>query len=372
MKNSSSATQALGDSVAPGGSPRTGHPMDRLEELTPDRWPEWDGFLRGMPESRVRQSSLYAAALALHGWTPRIVTLRSNGRIVAGALLGEKQVPVIGRRLRMSGGAAVDHAAPVEWIRHFFAELDRFAKGRGAIHLHFDWRRPLTVGGVPALGGQTLRTELESWGLARFHEPGTYHIPLAGQSQEELFARLDPQARQNIRRAGRDGVKVEVETSEEALRDFEAGFRDMSGRKQLGMWPQGFRERFLRPAIDRGLGTLLVAKQGETRLNCIFVGHVGAPLYEWGAIAPRPDGKSVPPTGELLHYDALCRFREHPHGYYDLGGSPGPEPIEGHPNYTVWRFKKKLGGTYVAHVGAGDRVYRQWADSALARLGRLG
>jgi len=33
--------------------------------------------------------------------------------------------------------------------------------------------------------------------------------------------------------------------------------------------------------------------------------------------------------------------------HYDLGGSPGPVPEKGHPNYTVWCFKHDFGGQFV-------------------------
>ena len=36
--------------------------------------------------------------------------------------------------------------------------------------------------------------------------------------------------------------------------------------------------------------------------------------------------------------------------HYDLGGVPGPEPVEGHSSFTVWRFKREFGAPFVSSV----------------------
>ena len=55
---------------------------------------------------------------------------------------------------------------------------------------------------------------------------------------------------------------------------------------------------------------------------------------------------------------------------YDFGGSPGPVPVQGHPNYGVWKFKHEFNCRYVELIDrltlvlrpAGNLLLNQGAD----------
>jgi len=344
-----------------------------VEVLEPRQWPEWDAFLGTLPEARLRQTSHYADGLALYGWKPTIVVLRDSATpgspILAGGLLGEKPLPLVGGiRLQLSGGLAVSPGATDAQAEQFLRELEIHARARGAAWIQLDWRRPVAIGEAPQPDGIASASLLDRLGYDRQDSPGTYFIELSGKDPDSLLASLGRQARQNIRHARRDGIEVVDERSPEGVQTFRDFHREMSSRKGLGTWPDGFEERVLLTAIRAGRASLLAARHQGRVINMILVSRVGAPLYEWGAIAPRGETSGVPPTGEFLHYEAMRGALGGPHPHYDLGGSPGPEPIAGHPNYTVWRFKKKLGGTYVSFVGEARRVLIPWKARAVDLL----
>lgn len=344
----------------------------RFEVLDPTQWPEWDAFLPALPESRLRQTSVYSAALRLHGYRPEIVVLREGERILAGALLGFKPIPLLGGSIsQTTGGMAIAPGLAEEVITLFIEELAAHARRSGAVRLKIEWRRPHSIRGQVLTSGESERGLLQRLGVLALTFDGTYYVRLREQSSESLFQRLDTKARQHIRRCQREGLRVEVDSSADALREFDRCYEAMSSRKSIDGMAAGFRDQTLRPALDRGMARLYVARLGARTLNHAFVGLVGNPLYEWGAVAPPEENPGAPSTVEFLHFEIMRHLMSEGRAIYDLGGSPGPDPVAGHPNYTVWRFKKRLGGDYVYFVGEGHRVLRPLADRivglALAR-----
>ena len=74
---------------------------------------------------------------------------------------------------------------------------------------------------------------------------------------------------------------------------------------------------------------------------------LGVPCYVLGTRTEANVKGEVPGAAQVMHYEIMKRMRDRGKKYYDLGGCEGPVPIEGHPNYGVWRFKYGFGGTFV-------------------------
>ena len=64
----------------------------------------------------------------------------------------------------------------------------------------------------------------------------------------------------------------------------------------------------------------------------------------------------MPPTGQVLHFGIMQHLRNDGYAFYDLGGSPGPIPQKGHPNYGVWKFKQEFAGDYVQYLDLFEQV----------------
>lgn len=84
-----------------------------------------------------------------------------------------------------------------------------------------------------------------------------------------------------------------------------------------------------------------------------------------GATGPGAMEKGTPPTGQALHFGIMKHLRDMGRATYDLGGSPGPLPQRGHPNYGGWTFKHEFGGPFVTHVDYMDRVLSRVPDMLL-------
>jgi len=314
----------------------------------------------------------------LYGWQPEIVVFEESGRMIAGALLGVKPVPLIGgSRVLASGGLAMAASAPEESASRFLDALERHSAERNAVRLEVRWRRSHTVSGVVQEDGETARALLRRKEYFQVKRTGTFHVGLLGRDPETLLASLGKGARRDARRGIRSGLDIVEERAEASIAYFEKSHRRMATRKGISVLPAGFGPKFLGPAIAEGSAKLFSARYRGVACNMAVVSTVGAPLFAWGCLTEGGEGDGCPPTGQALQYGIMCSFLGHPAGYYDLGGSPGPEPEDGHPNYTVWRFKRSFNGEYIYHVGAWTKVRRPLADRAFRALqamrqGRLG
>jgi hypothetical protein len=143
----------------------------------------------------------------------------------------------------------------------------------------------------------------------------------------------------------------------------------MARRKGLDQLPPRFAQEVLHPMSQAGHCDLYVARFRGIARNYVLVGTTNTPTYTWGCLAESAREPGCPPTGEALQYAAMCRSRAAGKPIYDLGGTPGPVPEQGHPNYTVWKFKYEFGGAYVTQVGVWKRTLRPQA-AALIDIGR--
>ena len=109
---------------------------------------EWDALVDHTPGADVAQLSSWASVRRESGFDPLYVFARKDDRLVGGALVLERPLPVIGRVGYVSNGPVVSPAAaraPV--VARLGAAMDRLARGR----LRALFVQPLADGGdVPA------------------------------------------------------------------------------------------------------------------------------------------------------------------------------------------------------------------------------
>ncbi len=160
---------------------------------------QWDRLVAETPGTDVTQLSVWARVRAAEGFTPAYVLTRRGGRLVGGAQVLLRRVPV----LRLIGYVpygplvlpAADRAAVVDDLARALADLDGV--------------RMLFV--QPPEGGEDVRAAL----LGRGFRPSTAGIAPTGsvrldldRCEEELRSGLPPRLRSLIRRAGERGVRI--------------------------------------------------------------------------------------------------------------------------------------------------------------------
>ncbi len=348
-----------------------------------------DALIARARHSSVRQASGYASALRLYGHGAEIYR---DGSGEFGALLSVKRFPFGGARIRTSGGLAILDSRNVEGYRRFLAGLVDHARKSGAAVLELSLREPRRRfvaslverdpdidHGVSVEETILLEEVLREAGFVHLREQGTYAVSLRRDSDDALLDSFSKNARRDVRLAERRGVTVELRRDSAAFELFEGAHRAMMSRKGLETVPVGLVREVLYRLSERHQGELFVASFEGVPRNFLFVSSIGEPVYQWGAAAPASHEGGCPPTGQWLHYTAMCHYRALGKTCYDLGGSFGPVPIPGHENHGVWRFKYGFQPEYVAFSGFWIRTLRRldatiqgWARQARKSWSDLG
>ena len=152
-----------------------------------------------------------------------------------------------------------------------------------------------------------------------------------------------------MRSALRKGVSVTGCQSGEPLEVFFKSHTQMSIRRNLRPLtpPQFDAIRIL--CLHGGLRAFVAHYNGDI-CNIMLVDTLGVPRERWATVTEAGVQPGVPATIQVLRFEIMKWLRDRGQRCYDLGGAPGPEPVEGHPNYSVWRLKHEFGGRFVSFL----------------------
>ncbi len=248
---------------------------------------------------------------------------------------------------RSSAGPLVAPNAPPETFSELLRWLVAWARDERCARLELRLLYPETIAGEPVASAASLLRDVCAQGFRRARGApfGTYWVPLG--DEEEMLARMRLKPRRDARRGIRKGVSVERQHSLDSLRAFFRDYSSMSARKALAAKSEASFMDAIGPCLEAGaVGLFTAIFEGEV-CNSALVTLTGRPYYWYGASGPAVTRKGFPPSGQPLHLAIMKHLASTGHGIYDLGGSPGPEPQQGHPNYGVWSFKHGFGGDYV-------------------------
>jgi lipid II:glycine glycyltransferase (peptidoglycan interpeptide bridge formation enzyme) len=182
---------------------------------------------------------------------------------------------------------------------------------------------------------------------------------------EELLARMKPVWRRNIRRAGRDGVRVRAAASEADFARWYALYEVTARRDRFTIREATYYRRFWQETGAGGDTVLLLAEHNDRLLAGIMLHRFGREAtYLYGA--SDNEGRNLMPN-HLLQWEAMLWARGRGAGRYDLWGiAETDDPAE--PLAGVTAFKAGFGGRVVRYAGAFDRVYHPLLYAAVRRL----
>jgi lipid II:glycine glycyltransferase (peptidoglycan interpeptide bridge formation enzyme) len=132
-----------------------------------------------------------------------------------------------------------------------------------------------------------------------------YHAHILDLSigPDELFVRFDSPTRRAIRKAEREGVRVEVSNSPQAIQVYYA--LHCETRKKHGVPPQPFSffQNLFRHMISKESGIVVVAwHQSVPIAAAVFVHHGRHAIYKFGA----SNGAFLPLRGNnIVHWEAI-------------------------------------------------------------------
>lgn len=167
------------------------------------------------------------------------------------------------------------------------------------------------------------------------------------QTEETLLSSMDKYHRKNIRRAERNGVSVEIDSSLEGLnrlRELQLISADRATKRgnPFGVRDQAYFSKIQDLLYRRGLGEVAFAKKGGE-----FLAGLAYLLTKDRAITVRSGATAMGFENNatyLLQYRVLLRLREAGIRQVNLGGVPQDAIDSGHPQHGLYSFKKGFGG----------------------------
>jgi peptidoglycan pentaglycine glycine transferase (the first glycine) len=317
-----------------------------MPELT---LPEWNEFLARHPDAHLLQSGEWGALKSAFGWTAVRLAVAEIG------------VQILFRRLPLGltfayipkGPILPDAAVSLSGLADFWAEVDRICRRERAIFVKVEpnaWTSdPAPLAESPALAPSPQNIQPAC----------TLIIDLQGE-EDDVFNRMKPKTRYNIRLAGRKGVVVR------ASDDLESFYRVMQVTSQR-MAFHVHSYAYYRHAYDlfhpRGGCELLLAEFEGKALAAVMVFSNGRQAYYlYGASSDEERNRK--PTYPL-QWEAIRWAKTQGCLEYDMWGIPNEDEqvLEADDEeredglWGVYRFKKGFGGKIKRAAPAMDRIY---------------
>jgi hypothetical protein len=242
-----------------------------LEPTDPTGYPGWDEMIARHPDATVFHTAAWAKVLS-GSYRYRPVYFASVEGMRLSALLPFMEIRSFLTGVRGVSLPFTDECAPIlpngtDFEKALRPVID-MAKAGG-------WKT-LEVRGT-ARGG---------WRVPAAVEYLTHTLDLA-EGEEALSAAYSQNLRRNLRKAEKEGVAVEAGASPRAVQEF---YRlNCLTRREHGLPPQPFRffELLREHVLEKGFGTLLLARhKGEVVSGDVFLHCAGKAIYKYGASDP--------------------------------------------------------------------------------------
>lgn len=327
-----------------------------LRFATPDELPSWNDRVLANPDSgNILQSQEMSAQKELSGWKPRYLLSDSLALVAL-----EKNIPVLGKLWYVIKGPGV---ATTDELKAALPDLRRLAKEGGVFAIKIE---------PEIIKSDTALAELKDAGLVKVKpvQPNTSTIFLdITDDLDTLIARLDQKTRHAIRRAGRDGVRIElVEASDENCQKMYQLYQTTASGL-FAIRPYAYYKKFWQRFAEAGMGQMFFAYADDKLLASAYALKFGnKSTYKDGAsLRDRP----VYGTSHLLQWRVIEWAQSEGATIHDFCGSPPSDQIKNpdHPYFGFGRFKLGFNKEVTDFVGAYDIVIRPFHYKIWAKIG---
>lgn len=283
----------------------------------------------------------------LSGWTMHDFGLFFGTKLIGGLTLAVRRIPLLPFSLGRISVLMVGPARHAEMVEALLEEVERFSRFRLIVETEIRLRIP----GDDTLEGFEYHRDLArvfaDFGYCTLSKLDSTYLVRLDRDDEALLASFESKARNSIRKALKRGAAIETSTDTSLMDVFYADYEQMSERKGAPLTPKAHIVDGLKPLIERATAELYTESYEGRISSMVVIDALGIPCYTLGTRTRANVAGDVPGAAQALHYGIMKRMRDRGKKFYDLGGCEGPVPIEGHPNFGVWRFKYNFGGTFV-------------------------
>lgn len=336
-----------------------------LELEHPTSAAEWDERLLQAPgQPSMFQSAEFAQVKRAGRWSPRHLVV--DGVPVTAH---RKLAPGLGAIWYLPKGPGV---ADVEQLATMLPRLADAARRDGAFLLKIEpelLETPETVAALEGLG-------LIPAGRIQTNRSTVLVDISAGKDPEALLAQLSSKVRNQVRKAGRNGVEVEQHADEAGYERMWALWEQVVADQGLTVRGHDYQTMFWRTFCESGHGRIFIATHEGTDVCAAFVTVYGSmACYKDGAsLRQRP----VAGASQRLQYEAMCWAASQGATTYDMCGTPHSTKVDDptDPFHGLGEFKRGFNKHVTDYVGAWDLPlrplrYQAWEKVGHRVLGRL-
>lgn len=325
---------------------------------TDDEIKSWNKHIQADDDGgNVFQGYEFAEQKRATGWTPRYVIAGKTAVTIL-----EKPVRGLGKLWYAPKGPSVK--SPVQ-VGDMLSDLKRFAYEHGVFAVKLEPELIKTDSAVKAL---------DELGLVRVPPIQPNHSTILldlSSSTDEIMAGLNQKGRHAIRRAERDGVKVErVDSDKASCRKFYNLLSDTARAHGFPVRSFEYQLEFWQRYSDAGTGQMFFAYVDGKIV-------AGAYAMVFGHKSTYKDGASIRErtvygASHLLQWEVIKWAREKGSKQHDLCGSPPSDRIndDTHPHYGIGRFKTSFNKHVTDYVGAYDLVVKPRQYALWIKLGQ--
>lgn len=310
--------------------------------------PEWNEFLVPHPDTHILQTGEWGQLKSAFGWEAARVVVGG-----AGAQILFRRLP-LGLTFAYIPKGPVCRDPATAASTQFWAEVDAICRRKRAVFLKLEqdgWEDNNSAFILPHPSFVSSPQHIQ---------PRSTLIVDLGGSEEEVFNRMKPKTRYNVRLAGRKEVVVRPSDD---IRDFYNVMSITSQREQFHVHSLAYYRRAYELFHPAGMCELLVADfQGQTLATVMVFACGKRGYYFYGASRDQERNRkpTYPLQWEALRWARGCGCTE-----YDMWGIPDEAsedmPAEAEERedglWGVYRFKKGFGGEIRRAIRAVDRVY---------------
>lgn len=332
----------------------------RVKHITADRREAWNMFLYQQPYFALMQSCEWGEFKEKLGWKAFPIAVEQGGRIVAGAQMLIKSLPI-----GLASVAYVPRGPLGNWLddeiaSHLLGEIHRVAREHKAVYLKIE---------PPLLDQASVSKILQKYGFRKSsytNQPRATIILDLTPDLDTILKKMRKKTRQYVRRAVRQGITVRIGSYEDAPA-FINLIRATAQRRRFPARVQDYYGQQWRIFAKSDQLSLLMAFRKDQLLAVRTVFYFGDHAAEFQAGST---GKNTHLHSDyLLVWEAIRLAKARGCSTYDLWGIPddvgnaaktGKQPRASNRTDGLWgvyRFKSGFSKNVVYYLGAYDYVY---------------
>ena len=308
----------------------------------------WNEFMASAPNSPILQSYEWGELKSRFGWQPLRLAIEDSGKIVAGVSILKRTLPFRHSLFYAPRGPVINFKQR-ELLEFLLGAIEKEADKHHAVSLKVDAEIPEEdkeiLDALRRLGFEPA--------LKQIQPRATLLVDLS-EDLDKLLMNFEEKTRYNIRLADKKGVVVREDLSEKGINNFYALYKATALRDKFLIHPLKYYQLIREILFEKGMGTSFIAYYENKPIAAVLIFCFGSRVwYMYGASAS--EYRNLMPN-HLLHWQVINWAKERNYKTYDLWGIPA-NPVEGHPLWGVYRFKKGFNGKSVKYIGAYDFPY---------------